>query len=657
MEDRAAAPVVGFVTAAVVYLVLFLGILAFVDQQDDTSGLARITLEGHAQAAAAILAGTTGETVGWEAAPDSVTRLGLLEEDAARIPADLASFGLLDLGKIALLRQGEVDASANGAVDVPEARAALALPDEVSFHLRTRPILSSVDAPDAADDSLEVAYLGHVLPTSAPAPASITSIAARAGPGSPPAYVDLLVTVANGGADATPYRLTFSLAPEPGARGVSDENATQVVAPGASATVFHRLRGVGPASAWKLGDTVRVDLSDVHSNALDTESASFPKPADPARAFAVRVEPASAYFLAGAAEYPVYVDHHDGSGRRLTPAPVVDVRFLLGGLVEVARFDDVALSRTAAVTLDCGASCAAVGSYVVQVDGGAGWEDADQFAVLAAVVPQPDDESYPSRWEAGLLGGLATRFTNSTARAAGCDAQLLAGDKYEDTKDGAEALVAALLRPDGSLCYDTVVIGSEVRHSALTSAEVKHGLAAWVDAGGTLIVFASGEQRIEWLQSFGGAGLRPASGGMGTPDPDHPLLSVPNVLNPTAYRDTGVAWDLAAAHADDYTHVLLRGGLDLLAVSRAGAFGDGTIVLCAYAPYDLLPGGGAAEQAEARRLAHNLLVHSYASLFLDYGPAVPPGAQVASASELVAAPHPGAPGDVVDVEVLVYAFQ
>jgi hypothetical protein len=249
--------------------------------------------------------------------------------------------------------------------------------------------------------------------------------------------------------------------------------------------------------------------------------------------------------------------------------------------------------------------------------------------------------------EVNVLQTLVTNF-NPTRYDAATNPS---GDIFGDDSNGPNEISDALSR------YTTLIVGSEVTQTALDSATTKYAISDWVEDGGNLIVLGTLTQQSRWLQPIYHAMQVNANGGIGAPDPTHPILVAPDRLDYTRYMDRGRAWNIR----DDqpFTHVLSRGDAnansvdDTLTVNNPGTLGNGTVVLTSYMPGSLTD---PQDTVEARKFLHNLLSQSYTMLFLDYGPQIPGDVPVGSAQRLVAVPHPNVPGAVVEVKLVMYVF-
>lgn len=234
------------------------------------------------------------------------------------------------------------------------------------------------------------------------------------------------------------------------------------------------------------------------------------------------------------------------------------------------------------------------------------------------------------------------------------------GDVFPDTKKVMNNdLPARLLHADGTPNYDVtnvLVIGSGVDQNAMTSQSAKGTIRDWVVGGGTLIVFGSDEGNVNWLEPLFHSAIRAASGGISVPDISHPILHTPDELDDPAhnYDAQGRSWrfngQTAQIQANQatalFTNVIVEGnaltGNPLLADSKPGAIGNGSIILTSYLPYDVFgpsPAGVAKSgqpstgpnscpgyttgECEALKFIHNLLMSGYGDLYLDYGPLCP----------------------------------
>jgi hypothetical protein len=280
-----------------------------------------------------------------------------------------------------------------------------------------------------------------------------------------------------------------------------------------------------------------------------------------------------------------------------------------------------------------------------------------EVAYLEALVERFCPSFFDSK-ERSPLGGWASGDWD-TRCAAFKDGQDQPGDVFPDTKKAMNNdLPARLLNADGTPNYErtnVLVVGSNVDQNAMTSQSAKGTIRDWVVGGGTLIVFGSGDGNVNWLEPLFHSAIRSGSGPISTPDISHPILHTPDVLDDPAhnYDARGHAWrfngQTAQIQANQatalFTNVIVEGnqqtGNPLLADSKPGAIGNGSIILTSYFPYDVYgsgpvgPAKGLQSQGpnacpgytmgscEALKFVHNLLMAGYADLYLDYGPECP----------------------------------
>jgi hypothetical protein len=207
------------------------------------------------------------------------------------------------------------------------------------------------------------------------------------------------------------------------------------------------------------------------------------------------------------------------------------------------------------------------------------------------------------------------------------------GDVFpQDKQTLKNALEDRLLTNPTTPRYDIVnilVVGSNVDHNVMTSRDVKGPIDTWVRGGGTLMVFGSTDQTVQWLEPILKASIDSSSGGISVPDRSHPILHTADDLDVDDYDTNGKAWDLkdqgGVSYANYFTPVVVNdAGLPTLAISNPGAIGKGTVILTTFLPYDLRGDADVgSDRTEGLRLMNNLLMQGYRDLFLDYGPIIP----------------------------------
>lgn len=208
------------------------------------------------------------------------------------------------------------------------------------------------------------------------------------------------------------------------------------------------------------------------------------------------------------------------------------------------------------------------------------------------------------------------------------------GDIYAEPTNGIDILADQLDH------YDAIIIGSKAPQNTFHDHPgLPEQFRDWVLDGGILIILGSEHADIQWLQPLLDAGQHDLMGRGITPDHDHPTWKTPNALSRPLYYggdfpyqidDTMPEWDL-------FDHIITVAGptrdTAKFAISKDGAFGNGSLALSTYFPpagiYD--PGAG-TDHDNARLQANghpgpfleNLLVHAHhKELFLEYGPDPP----------------------------------
>jgi hypothetical protein len=202
---------------------------------------------------------------------------------------------------------------------------------------------------------------------------------------------------------------------------------------------------------------------------------------------------------------------------------------------------------------------------------------------------------------------------------------LLEGDVYPDHRDYLRSVLPSRLDR-----YDVVIVGSGVDHASLLDS--KDDIKDWVtEDGGTLIVLGSPDQSTAWLNPLLNVGVDTVNGSPTAPDVAHPLLKEPNQLAWTTYDSFGQGWDIqdtgAVGAYEDFSHVVIQDGEDVLTVSKEASFGEGRLILTTYRPSSI---AGTLGQAEATDFLENMVTYADRSLlYLDYGGMVPADQPVA----------------------------
>lgn len=635
-DDRAASPVVGFLASVFVFSMVFGVFLAAQRNNPATSTLSEHDLRAVADNALTVILQEPGINrdgrSDWASAPDRLARFGL---------ASAGSPNFLDPRKVSSLRSAALESDLNnGHPDYEEIRAALGLQD-YHFHLRSYPVLRSVDDPLwNSYTGLNVAYLAGYG-----APSGSGTLGASTTPASDHLLVNAVVT--NTGDVDMVFRVHFLLKiPTPGNRDVEDIQYTPLLAPGQSVTLsvpYHRIPD------WPLpGYDVSLELRDAYQNELAEATLtglSFPEGGS--TAYNLIVNPGAHKYVAGDS-VQFYLDHYNGNGKRLNAGPTVRLQ-VTGPAGSTVLNTTLALSKSGPSTVSC-PGCTTVGTYTATLTPSAGGRavtdrftllTSNPFTALASPIPEALSEQ---RMLANLSAPFSPTVYDSLTNPT--------GDVYRDRYD------AAILA-DRLSDYQVLVIGSKVRQSSLTPNEIKEAIARWVkEDGGTLIVLGTDDPNQQWMRPIYETGIHNANGGIAAPDPTHPILHAPERLRYQEYRDHQLAWSVR----DDgfFSHVLRQpavgGGdpLDVLAVSEPGVAGNGTVILTSYTPGDLTT---PQDEHEGLKFLHNLFSQAYNLLYVDFGPPIPAKAQVASSTRLAVIPYPGVPGAQVEMKMVLYVFR
>ncbi len=236
--------------------------------------------------------------------------------------------------------------------------------------------------------------------------------------------------------------------------------------------------------------------------------------------------------------------------------------------------------------------------------------------------------------------GQRCTFKNDLPPSVGYDHR---GDIYGDVISDLSRLPDRLLYPNGLPRYDvtnTLVIGSNVAHSTFYEKALQEAIEKWVNGGGNLIVFGSTDIDTGWLQEVFYSGQYSSSGGVRTPDASHPLMGTPEQLSIDEYQISEFGWTYPTGGVDHFTDILLDVDTTVTAISDPGDFGDGSIILTTWRPYDILGKGPGASKQEGQKVMFNFLMHGYRDLFLDYGPDLPDGIPIVPAVGVTQVHHP-----------------
>jgi hypothetical protein len=578
----------------------------------------------------------------WYTNPDHMTRFGLTVDGQP---------GKLDLDKMRNLTKGAIDVlPTNGYLDYGEAKAALGLGD-YDFHLRTYPLLPKFEDLDHPVRNLRVAYVGDFTQVNGGGGngynVAFTATATDKG-----SYVQVDCAVTNDGVQDATFQVDFFLGLKNG--NIDDTENSKVLAGNGTGTQTMSIR-LYKTSGWDWGNNpkqVTVTVSDTNQ-ALGTKTvnmSAFDMTAGSASYALVQVDATRVRF--GTTDVPqVAVALYDGVGKNAKDNVDLTVTNAGGGQVfwwhnKTAASDTQLNFWSAQPAGWYTASIALASDPTLKEDDGfqvTNWPGSYQ--------PSSGNPSFVEQGssvaERAYLAFLVAGWNNKTYD--------LGGDVYPDIKGVMNNDLATNLSAGH---YDALVVGSNVDQNAMTSGAAKFAVRDFVLSGHLLIVFGSQAQTVTWLQPLFHSSLITSGNGIGTPDPTHPILHTPEELSYTTYPDNQNAWTLNDQDAPHFTDVIIRDGTnkatDVLAVSKPGHFGNGTIVLSGWEPYALTQ---PQDPLEAMRVLYNFLEQGLGALYVDFGPSIPPYAEVASSSRLATADNPVVAGEQVLVRMVLYVFR
>lgn len=586
-----------YVVAASVFVLATSYLIQFVVEPPGSSvaNLEHIELKTTGQHALEVLLGTPGVPATWSANSseiDGVDRLGLI---------DPGTSGRVNATKFDALARGSyaTASNANGAIDYAEAKVALAL-DGHDFHIRAYP--GSRAAADASYGvtgmtDFRIAYVGHLTD------ATTYSVNAQF---EADALDNLAVSFTN-----------QTRASNDAGDVYQDDSSSlrQHLLPSLGLTIPQDVIGAGSgtkydfyrraASTYENFLTTNVTTTETSAMALSTSAGVLGYTKN--RELRAIVGTANLSGTAGGGELATihwyeWVDTDRGNGTR---------------------------------------DCNDYGYVEVSGDGGATWTK-----LTDTVTERSQDCGTLYAHAAGLAHESAVIDGTTCGSCAGNSAVLVAfhwvADNDNDIGYGwvvdnvqvkvADSIVAR--KTFESPEYDLLVIGSDALRSAFTPDDIKDAIRDYVDDHGGRIIVLGGETNTNtnWLERLFDAGVGGAGGGVASPDPTHPMLTLPNKLNSGSYAQ-GTAWDVSAGDASGLFHTVTGTAEDhpYLAVSRQGAWGsgsasDGAVILTSYKP-------GGWEKAEARKFfANSLVFGKYHHVYLEVGPPVPTDIPVGTAT-------------------------
>lgn len=677
--DDAISPLLGFIAAIAIYAIALAVFVSFTSTPPTESSTVDADLQNRAGTTLDLLVTDSG--AGWVSDPDAMVRFGLSEDGQPN---------LIDYSKVEKLRKGKIQADAtNGYPDYPEVKDALGL-DDHQFHIRTYPVLIGVD--DANWERMRgfrVAYLGDAQEPSSSAVIDDTWTS----DGNVRIYK---VTVRNEDANPMIFTGNFDLAVANN-KHVSTTRQTPLL-PGTATEPDDADRQftweikIHPMKRW---DDEPLEIiaattdnygycGDAEGCGDETESITPYENNGISYEIHYLAETDQSYYQTGQT-VTVKVDHFDRTGDKKTGQ---DARLRIYPPSAVGSWTQ---SGTAAVDVLCSAVCPSINpgpARQLPKNNNQEWEYAcaacsTTEGLWKIVVTPPADDARDTTlyyWvdDSDLFPGFAldavaarevtyvNDLVDGTPDAGDFDTDIYDattaadGDVFIDTNQEVRDLAQFIDDTPGTCDsaarrYDMLIVGSNTAHNALV--KVKDEVGRFVDCGGTLIALGSSRSGTEWLSSVYNIALRDgAGGGISSPDPTHPLLNVPEKLAWNSYSDTNYVWDISQAVPGLFSHAVDGATADelMLGVTEMGAL-NGSVVLTGWTPGELT---SPQDDAEAKRLLHNLMSQGYQMLFLDYGPEIPEGVPVGSSSRLAAVPYEAmVPPIYVEVKLVLYAWR
>jgi len=694
MDDRAGA---GTVFAVLIAGVVFLGTVGYIVYESGTvgsqqrEGIDARRLQREAVSLSTILLTSPGITLDgtdWiqeddPTAPDRLHRLGLHH----------ATPGDLNFSKFENLRLAPYTADgADGYVNYEEAVRSLGLDDAgLDFHIRASPTMKKIrDILDSGhkDPNMRVTYVGDwekATGGGGPAPDEdllVLGLQCHTSPASGSSY-RFNVTLFNGGTGPTQFHIYWEIDFNgDGTDEVSEAGLGWLVSP---LTSQNMVLDVPAKSGRSCSSATRVDLEVWDpSSSLRTENdrslGSFSgSPATASKDVWADVSKTS--FRSGE---DIRIDYDGDVVKDDVLKITVWPDETRTGAYEYYTEETVPQAAGQRYVTIPGGTLAD-GSYTVDVLHVGSGVVATERILVTATAPvdyappggsTAEEAQEPVAYEVEFLDRLVERFcpyeydsmvespmTGAQPWATRCGefkaGQTQPGDVMPDLKKTMDdELPKRLLNETTGLPrYDvtsTLVIGSQVSQNAMTSASAKEAVRDWVRGGGTLIVFGSASQNVQWLQPLFHSGIHSSSGGITTPDESHPLLRTPDPLDFDKYENNDLVWKLNSEHDDYFTNIVEQDGSPVTALSDPGAFNKGTIILTTWLPYDIFGTGPGTTDEESLKLVNNMLTMSYRTLYLDYGPKIPDEVSVTPAVSKATIVHPDLGRVILDVTVYVF---
>lgn len=666
-----ASPLLGFIIATVVFSASFYYVIdTAVRREQDTTHADNVSVQDTAQSLADVI---FQKGVGWYGSPvclasgtvDSTKfqpetigttgRFGLGDEGCGKSLNEVRSVNNLSFAKFENLYGSRLTANAtNQKADYEEARRSLGLAGrQVDFHLRSWPVLLStreVLKTGQKDPYMKVLYIGDYEANNGQG--QIRLVQHTKGFVGSADNATIWVRIVNNGTTSTVFTVDFTV---PVSNSYTISGHTPVLAPNAAYNVTLNLnKSADWAWANNANKYVSYEIRDkqggLGTGQVSLASISMSHASTRKSIFAYSDAPTFKITGSGSVTIKFHYLEKEGDGDE---SNFNDWTFRLYNATDVLQQTDVLPNDRKGFKTR---SVSATGAWKARLSNDAlsyEW-DADVLNVVAtepaAFTPGAATSYAPTQAaidEVRFIEALIENFDNrsySSTYGSSAIPYVAGGDVFPDDSDALKNDLEALLEDDlGNAWtgeYTTIMVGSNVEQQGFNPDAVKGLIKDWEYAGGTLIVFGSDDQRTAWLEPIFKAKLDPSSGGLYTPDLEHPALNVPNDLDYAGYI-TDSSWEYNGADGDAFQHIVQQGDGDALGIAKPGVFGSGKVLLTGWRPSGLttdqsttcpnpLPTGDAAStlDCEALFLIQNLVTLSYRELYLDYGPAIPTGSAV-----------------------------
>lgn len=670
-EEGGASPLLGFIVATVVFTASFYYVVDTAVRRDqDTTHADNVSVQDTAQSLADVI---FQKGAGWYATPvclasgavdstkfqpeavGSSGRMGLGDEGCGKSGSEARAVNNLSFEKFQNLYGSKLTADgSNVKVDYAEARKSLGLDGrQIDFHLRSWPVLLStreVLKTGQKDPYMKVLYIGDYEANNGQG--QVRLVQHTKGFVSSADNVTVWVRVVNNGTTSTVFTVDFNV---PVYSSYTVSGHTPVLAPGAAYNVTLNLN---KSSDWTWADgankyvsyEIRDKQGGLGNGQVSLAAISMSHASTRKSLFAFSDAPTFKITGGGNVNVKFHYLEKEGDGDE---SNFNDWTFKLYDPSDALQQTDVLPNdkkgfKTRTVSAE-GAWKARLFNDAISFE----W-DRDVLNVVstepAAFTPGAATTYAPTSAavdEVRYIEALIENFDNrsySTTYGSAAIPYAAGGDVFPDDSDALKNDLEALLEDDlGNAWtgeYTTIMVGSNVEQQGFNPDAVKGLIKNWEYAGGTLIVFGSDDQRTAWLEPIFKAKLDPSSGGLYTPDLEHPALNVPNDLDYAGYI-TDSTWEYNGADGDSFQHIVQQGDGDALAIAKPGVFGSGKVLLTGWRPSALtadqatacpnpLPTGDGAStlQCQPLFLIQNLVTLSYRELYLDYGPAIPTGVAV-----------------------------